>query len=207
MDGPTPYREGKPLAEIIPPDRRRAKLIALVVSSMIAGIGLWVLGGYALDEMRSDPPRPPTRTPGYPAGAIRAAVLHGPSGDVTMPPATRSVVHVWLQGCQDCMPAVEAFHAMKDAGRLDVADLPVVNVAYGGARTEWAAQYGLDDKLVFDPSGKALVQPLGIGTFTTVVLDPQGWIRFKDRPDNAGYADRLAGATHALLTQDPKPVP
>jgi hypothetical protein len=126
--------------------------------------------------------------------------LQGPGGPVTLPMSTPAVVNVWLEGCQDCMPAVEAYHALKTRGVLETAGFPVVNVAYGGARLEWAAGFGLDDRLVFDPSGGALVRPLGIGTFTTILVDPEGWIRFKDRPDNNGYADRLAGAARALAS-------
>ena len=35
-----PYREEKPLAEIIPPDRRRTKMIALVGVGMLMGAGV-----------------------------------------------------------------------------------------------------------------------------------------------------------------------
>ena len=46
---PTPYRDGKPLAAIIPPDRRRLKAAALVVSSMVAGAAIWAFGSSILE--------------------------------------------------------------------------------------------------------------------------------------------------------------
>jgi hypothetical protein len=63
VDGPTPYRAGKPLAEIIPPDRRRAKALALVLASMAVGVVLWVLGGMVLAPPRDVTPRPIPTTP------------------------------------------------------------------------------------------------------------------------------------------------
>ena len=44
----------------------------------------------------------------------------------------------------------------------------------------------MGDHLVVDPGGAAVVRPLGISTFTTVVLDEDGYVRMTDRPDNAG---------------------
>ncbi|MEW5853863.1 MAG: hypothetical protein AB2A00_34130, partial [Myxococcota bacterium] len=123
----------------------------------------------------------------------------GPGGPVTLPMSTPAVIQVWLQGCQDCMPAFEASKALEARGGMDVG-LPVVNVAYGSASTSWAQEFGLDQRLVFDPSGGALVRPLGIGTFTTLVIDEQGYVRLRDRPDNAGYAERVTGAARALLS-------
>jgi hypothetical protein len=39
-----PYREGKPLADLIPPDRRREKAVGLVVVSMVIGAVLFHFG-------------------------------------------------------------------------------------------------------------------------------------------------------------------
>jgi hypothetical protein len=70
VDGPrTPYRDGKALAEIIPPDRRRVKTLALVLGSMVLGVALWGLGGMVLA-----PPREPTPPPLGPP-AIEGAPL------------------------------------------------------------------------------------------------------------------------------------
>jgi hypothetical protein len=56
VDGP--YREAKPLADLIPPDRRRQKTAALVVMSMIAGVVLFQ-GARWLFEAPSATPVPP----------------------------------------------------------------------------------------------------------------------------------------------------
>jgi len=205
VDGPqtpqTPYREGKRLAEIIPPDRRRLKALALVLSSMIAGVALWVVGGFVLDILRTESSvqRPPV-TPGYVAGRIAPAVLHGPERDVVMPPATLSIVHVWLQGCQDCMPAFEAMRRLEDEGGLGV-DVPIYNVAYGEADPTWAMRYGVRTNLAYDVGGASVVRPLGIGTFTTLVVDKGGTVLLRDRPDRPGYRARVRAAVHA---EDPR---
>lgn len=197
MEGPpTPYRDGKPLADIIPPDRRRAKLMALVVASMIAGVAVWQLAIYAVDTIGSrgseSLPIAPA-TPGYAAGRINPAVLHGPGGPVTMPPRARSVVHVWLQGCSDCMPAFEAMRELHESGGLGI-DAPVINVSYGQADPVWAASYRVNDNLVYDIGGAAVIKPLGIGTFTSLVVDPDGVIVHRDRPDRPGYRERMRAA-------------
>jgi hypothetical protein len=203
---PTPYRAGKPLADIIPPDRRRAKAAALVLASMVAGVTLWVLGGWALDAVQSRPARTPTPTPGYVAARIGPSTLRGPSAQVTMPPSTRSVVNVWLQGCADCMPAFEAMAALQSEGGLQVEG-PVVNVAYGEADLTWAQRYGVATNLVFDPGGANVVRPLGIGTFTTLVVEPNGSIIHRDRPDLPGYVARVRSAVRFgdpnMVTADP----
>lgn len=201
MEGPltpkTPYREGKPLAEIIPPDRRRVKLFALVLSSMIAGVALWVVGGFVLDLAGSSSgQKPPPATPGYAAGRISPSLLHGPESDLTMPPGTLAIIHVWLQGCQDCMPAFEAMRRLEDEGGLGV-DIPIYNVAYGEADPTWAMRYGVRTNLAYDVGGASVVRPLGIGTFTTLVVDRDGTILLRDRPDRPGYRARVRAAVHA----------
>lgn len=194
----TPYREGKRLAEIIAPDRRRQKVLALILGSMIAGVALWELGGLAASALRTN-----VATRVYPtqgAGRIMPAVLHGPEHDVAMPPGTLSIIHVWLQGCQDCMPAFEAMRRLEDEGGLGV-DVPIYNVAYGEADPTWAMRYGVRTNLVYDAGGLSVVRPLGISTFTTLVVDKNGAILLRDRPDRPGYRARIRAAVHA---EDPR---
>lgn len=188
-----PYRVGQPLADIIPPDRRRVRAAALVVSSMVAGITLWVLGGWALETLTRNMHPPPTRPGlvGYVARRVAHSVLTRPGGPpLELPPRSRSVVNVWLQGCADCMPAFEAMAQLQLHGGLG-SDIPVVNVAYGEADETWATRYGVSTNLVFDGAGANVVRPLGIGTFTTLIVDPDGRIIHRDRPDRPGYAERV----------------
>ena len=112
-----------------------------------------------------------------------------------MPPPRRSVVNVWLQGCSDCMPAFDAMAQLESEGGLNVEG-PVINVAYGEADQAWARRYGVATNLVFDPAGAGVVKPLGIGTFTTLVVDPDGTIIHRDRPDRPGYVARVRSAMH-----------
>ena len=66
---PTPYRDGrdgrdgKALADTIPPDRRRERAIALVGTSMVVGVALWLLGGWAYAALTARS-RWPSRHPG-----------------------------------------------------------------------------------------------------------------------------------------------
>ncbi len=178
----------------MPPDRRREKAAALISASMVAGVVLWLLGGWALERLTAEPQTVvPVQTPGYVAGRVPPSVLHGPGGTLAIPQPTRAVIHVWLQGCSDCMPAFAAMAQLESEGGLNVA-APIINVAYGEADVAWARQYGVATNLVFDPGGVKLVKPLGIGTFTTLVVDPDGTIIHRDRPDRPGYAARVRSA-------------
>lgn len=186
--------------------RRHATLI-LVLVSVTTGV---LLQKAASKMVWGRPSAIPAATPTRVAGPV---TLHGPGGTVTLPMKTPVMVNIWLEGCRDCMPAFEAYQAMGFApqraedvkGRgLQTHGVPTVNVAYGSATAEWAAKYGLSENLMFDP-GENLVKPLGIGTFTTLVLDEQGWVRFKGRPDDPGFAGKLDGVTQALMAPHGSP--
>ena len=204
----TPYRAGKPLAEIIPPDRRGVKAAALVLSSMIAGVAIWVLGGFALEALQAErvTPYTPPPFPPHVAARIGPAVLRGPGGTISLPPARRAVVNIWLQGCSDCMPAFDAMALIQSEGGLG-GDAPIINVAYGEADMTWAQRYGVARGLVFDPGGAQVVKPLGIGTFTTLVVDPDGSIIHRDRPDRPGYLGRVRAALGASNRAPTYPTP
>jgi hypothetical protein len=105
----------------------------------------------------------------------------------------RVVVHIWLQGCADCMPAFDALAALRRGGTFELS-APVVNVAYGEAPLAWATAHGVEQRLVFDPGGSRVVGPLGISSFTTIVLDARGDVLLIDRPDRSGYAERVTQA-------------
>ncbi len=148
----------------------------------------------------SAPPADPTPVAGT-ATRIAPVTLQGPGGySVRLPMEDGPViVHVWLQACADCMPA---FEAVRELAARDVQfPCPVVNVAYGQATPEWAAQYGVEKSLVFDP-GTALVHPLGIGTFTTVVIDAEGFVRAQEIPTQPGYLERVCAAAEAAGAGD-----
>jgi hypothetical protein len=91
------------------------------------------------------------------------------------------------------MPAFEAMRELRAQGGLGVG-VAVVNVAYGEGDVTWAQRYGVDTNLVFDQGGANVVRPLGIGTFTTLVVDPDGSILLRDRPDREGYRQRVRAA-------------
>lgn len=185
--------------------------IALVVASTLAGV-LWFRFSEDVRGLWRDlhprhvaaAPEPFTTTLSH----VRGVVLFGPNARiVAIPQATTAVVvNVWLQGCADCMPAFDAYNAIATSGGLGVG-VPVINVAYGQADVAWAAKYHVDENLVFDAGG-ALVKPLGIGSFTTLVIDPQGAVVLVDRPDRVGYAARVGDAVRRLGYPDrvtPKP--
>lgn len=103
-----PYREDKPLTDLIPPDRRRQKTIALVVAGMLMGAGVL----YAIQQATKEPPLV-TAPPDGPF----SATLDGPDGKITLPFRNKTtVVHVWLQACADCMPVLVRRRRASDLG-------------------------------------------------------------------------------------------
>ena len=65
----SPYREPRPLSEVIAPDRRRERTAILVITSMIAGAALWELARWALEERDSIAAPSPARIEFVPAEA------------------------------------------------------------------------------------------------------------------------------------------
>jgi thiol-disulfide isomerase/thioredoxin len=132
--------------------------------------------------------------------------LPGPAG-TTVTLSGTAIVNVWLQGCADCMAAFDAMKLLEARGGFDGAR--VYNVAYGSADPAWAAQYGVDKNLAFD-EGSHVVQPLGIGTFTTLVVDDAGQVRSQGSPVAAEFQARVLSVwremqprapTHTVATQ------
>ena len=154
-------------------------------------LGLGTLGLVAIQRERAARSSSPTQESSAPPPRgssglrqIRAVTLKGPGGvEVRIPGSEPLVVNVWLQKCPDCMPR---FNAARELVRSDQAwPTPIVNVAFGSADLDWARRYGVGDQLVIDP-GAAIVNPLGIRTFTTLVIDTQGNVvhtGFVDQPD------------------------
>lgn len=192
-----PYRKEKFDRIDIAPDRRP------LFFSVTLGVGV-LLGSFGTLAIERYAPKAPTTTPasavvGQGQGQGRVG-LEGRHVDLPLTASTSPmpegpiVVHVWLQGCADCMTAFEAMRAISHEGGLGV---PQVNVAYGSADAAWAESYGVSERLTRDP-GALVVNPLGISSFTTLVLDESHVIRLVDRPDRPGYKDRVQGAMKAL---------
>jgi hypothetical protein len=196
--GDSAYRAAPSRDFRIAPDRR--PLIAALIFAAGATLGGLALhfGTEALSRRAAPAAHTGASASGLRGRVIAHATLSGPGGEITLPTGRPVVVNVWLQGCADCMPAFEAARAVRARGGL--RGVEVVNVAYGRADPEWAERYGVDEHLVFDEGGAAVVQPLGIGTFTTLVLDGAGTVRFVDRPDRAGYEERVGAVFSALAT-------
>ena len=137
------------------------------------------------------------------AGNFRmSGKMHG-LGNYVFPPQKPVVMNVWLENCADCMGAFAAWKSLRSSGAFP-ADVDVVNVAYGSASQDFAQRYSVNENVVFD-AGNTVVQPLGIGTFTTFVVDERGFLRFRARPTDPGFADRLRGTLDALITYAPPP--
>ena len=187
------YRQSKPLADLIAPDRRKQKLFITIALSVLGGIALCMAGSAVMAHYQTSQPQPHLPIM---LGRIQPAVLSGADHDIAMPPPGLAIMNVWMQGCQDCMPAFEAMARLQDEGGLGV-DVPIYNIAYGEAEPSWAKRYGVRENLAYDLGGASVVRPLGINTFTTIVIDKDGTILLRDRPDQAGYRARVRAAVHA----------
>lgn len=124
--------------------------------------------------------------------AIPPMTLKGPREDVTVPLDRPFILNIWLQRCADCMPSFEIWKDMAANGR--VPDVPVVNLAYVEVDPAWAESYRVDERLVVDASGTALVRPLGVFAFTTFVIAADGRILFRAQPKERDFETRLHAA-------------
>lgn len=190
-----PYREQELVGIHIEPDRRRLRFALTLGLGLVAGVALTVFTlrlGKKLEPKEAQV----SVTPAIVRGPLEGRAVHLPPLPPGAPTQGPLVVHVWLQGCSDCMPAFESMRTLAERGGLGV---PEVNVAYGSAEPAWAERYGVGKNLVVDP-GEQVVSPLGISSFTTLVLDAESHVRLVDRPDRPGYADRVRGAYRALAS-------
>ncbi|MCC7073964.1 MAG: hypothetical protein IT383_21830 [Deltaproteobacteria bacterium] len=195
-----------------------------LVGLVVVCVGVGALGRGAADDAIAflsalsaapPPPAPPAPAPQQaPRGPPELLSAAGPrvsgkvpaqtGGATTFPTGVPSLVNVWLQGCHDCLPAFAAWRELRAAGLLP-AHLNIYNVAYGTADSAWAKSYVVEEKLHYD-DGSVFVRPLGISSFTTLLLDKDGVVRLRDRPDAPGYADRITGAMRVLWS-DPHALP
>ena len=95
-----PYREDKPLTDLIPPDRRRQKTIALVVGGMIAGAGmLW-----AFQELQDGEKPPVVRPPPIESAPIDRSPLSAKDVEEVVSAKHRAV----REACWDSRPALRS---------------------------------------------------------------------------------------------------
>lgn len=163
-------------------------------------LGFGAFGMVARDRFRSEATaqaklrklaQPPRRAGGG-SRRIQPVTLKGPGGvTVKIPGSEPMIVNVWLQRCPDCMPRFNAARELARSGRSWPS--PIVNVAYGSADLNWARRYGVGDQVVID-RGAAIVNPLGIRKFTTLVVDTDGKILLTDFVDRPGFLGRLEAA-------------
>ncbi len=174
-------------------------LVALVVTCVLAGAGLReALWRVDLASRLQQHAVLPSSAPQH----VHATLKTPSGGTVTLPSGRVTVVNVWLQGCPDCMETFRAFSALQQHPLWSRVD--VVNVAYGQADPNWAHEYGVDLNLAFDP-GDQIVQPLGIGTFTTFVIDGQGRVVFRGRAVEPAFVERIAAVIDAMEAIAPGP--
>jgi len=167
-------------------DRRPTWPLALVLLAFVVGAAFF---------MASTPPGVEGPSAAEPSDRrLVRCRLTGPSGTRSLPNGAPMVVNVFLQRCADCIPAFEVYQRIEG---LEGLGAPVLNVAYGAADPSWLRPYGLDRELVIDPGG-SIVGPLGIGTFTTLVLDGEGRVRLRLLPTERGYRARVAACLEAL---------
>jgi hypothetical protein len=166
-------------------------VVALIVFVAFAGWTIKLATKNAKVVVVDEPPPDEPWKAQKDAPAPTGATLKGPDGHTeVLPPSTPTVLQVWLQGCRDCMPKFENARRAWSSGEL--AGVPIVNVAYGRVDLAWAKKWGVNQRLVVD-KGSVLVKPLGIGTFSPIVMFPNGRWRYVPVTES-GYGDALREA-------------
>lgn len=162
--------EHRPVATAFFPAAR----IGIFVGVVVAIVGAWAYEGARAAAGAVREARAPSALP-------QDSALVGPI-----------VAHVWLESCADCMTAFEAHARIQDARALD--GIPQANVAYGASTPEFRARYRVEAGLIEDTDGSKVVHRFGIASFTTLVIDKSGALVLRDRPDHAGYVERVREA-------------
>lgn len=88
-----PYREPKPLSEIIPPDRRKQRVAIIVIASMIAGATLFQIVRAALGDA-DNPPITQSATEQPPPTVVPTSTFETPPSPSPGPLTTREVEQV-----------------------------------------------------------------------------------------------------------------
>jgi hypothetical protein len=191
---PRPSDAGGALTAAEP--RARSSLVAPpaappAVRPWVAGAGLLGLGlalgfaaGLAVGTPRALPPPASTTESAIPVDDDR-----GPVPVLTSRIRGPALVNIWLQGCPDCMPKFNAWSSLVAAGRLP-RGIDVHNVAFGDATRDYAARYHVDAGLASD-RGDVYVKPLGISTFTTLLVDGEGRVLERLDPTDTRYLGRV----------------
>jgi thiol-disulfide isomerase/thioredoxin len=188
---------------------RGFRLVALIAAAVGVGAALHAGAEQLWQRETADmhvtvrllPPAPTPSTAPTTAHITWPLTLPGPAG-TTVTLSGTAIVNVWLQGCADCMAAFEAMKLLEARGGFD--GVRVYNVAYGSADPAWAATYGVDKNLAFD-EGSHVVQPLGIGTFTTLVVDDAGQVRSQGSPVAPDFQARVLSVWRELQPRAPTP--
>ncbi len=183
----SPYRHGD-VDSFIERDRRLQRAIMFLVIGAVCGAGTYASVTALLARRAAIASASASPTPGA-RQRLGPIALNGPDGRSTLG-THAAVVHVWLQACADCMPAFEAMRGIEERGGLGV-DVPIYNVSYGEADPAWAAAWRVRRNLLHDPGGSSLVHPLGITTFTTLVLDARGDVIARLHPTEKDYLERV----------------
>lgn len=181
------------------PSSRGVSAVA-VAAGALAVVGVFALGAFyagtpVVDDAPVEVPAIDVVEDGPVVVPVVAPVVAdgGPVVDVGV--AGPAIVNVWLEGCHDCLPTFAAWATFVDGGGVPDGAV-VVNVAYGSAQpttAAFAATHRVAQGLTFD-AGDRVVRPLGIGTFTTLVVDAQHRVVWRGRAVDAGFADGLRGA-------------
>jgi hypothetical protein len=74
----------------------------IIVMIVAVGVRSW-LARRERGALGPPPMQPFTNPTTAAVGYFPHVTLHGPDGDQTIPGSDYTVVHVWLQGCQDCI--------------------------------------------------------------------------------------------------------
>lgn len=143
----------------------------------------------------------PSGEVGAPAPAYRALDMAGDSVSLESLRGRTVLLNVWATWCHPCreeLPVLQALHEAHSRGGLTVVGVSIDALGASGAIAEFAGRYGVTYPIWHDPDNTVSNTFQGIGVPLSVLIGPDGIVRWKHlgpvRENDPGLAAALADA-------------
>jgi len=119
---------------------------------------------------------------GAPAPAYQAATMDGAVASLDSLRGRTVLLNVWATWCHPCreeLPVLQQLHETYEARGLTIVGVSIDAVGAGAAIEEFAREYGVTYTLWHDPDNQVSTVFQGIGVPLSVLIGPDGILRWK----------------------------
>jgi peroxiredoxin len=141
---------------------------------------------------------------GAPAPAYRAATMAGDTVSLADLRGGTVLLNVWATWCHPCreeLPVLQRLHEANADRGLTVIGVSIDATGAGDAIVEFASRYGVTYPLWHDPDNTVSTTFQGIGVPLSVLIGPDGVVRWKHLGPVRDGDQALAAALEAALRE------